>query len=278
MTTTNKSLDAASVRDKILKAKGNFVKAAWKSNPKPAAAYKDTVLEKHTVAVVQAGVNYANLSSVKDAIAAGERGEVGELPWGQWYVDPLTKKSWFPHVIEHKDNLYLRLYPSQANNHIPKSVYYVNGEVVDKTKFAEYLTPSEAKKLIDPSEEDRPACFTIKADNILDIPEDVVEDEVKDVPTPDPAPKMKTQTITIHTRLQDNGDGGYTFYGYPSEDALIEDHFLNDGDMTDELRQEILDEEDPYENGYIGQETIEVGIDENGVVHLIGNLSFHAGQ
>jgi hypothetical protein len=89
---------------------------------------------------------------------------------------------------------------------------------------------------------------------------------------------MKTQTITIHTRLQDNGDGGYTFYGYPSEDSLIEDHFLNDGNMTDELRQEILDEENPYENGYIGTETIEIGIDENGVAHLIGNLSFHAGQ
>lgn len=48
--------------------------------------------------------------------------------------------------------------------------------------------------------------------------------------------------------------------------------------MSDELRQEILDEEDPYENGYIGTETIEVGIDENGKVHLIGDLCFHAGQ
>jgi hypothetical protein len=175
MTTTTNPLSAEAIRNKILSCKGQFVKASWKSNPTPAASFKKegVILEKHTVAVVQAGVNYANLSAVKEGIASGERGEVGELPWGSWYVDKLTKKSWFPHVIEHKDNLYLRLYPSQANNHIPKSVYYVNGEIVDKAKFAEYLPPSEAKKLLSPTDEDRPLCFTIKADNILDIPEDV---------------------------------------------------------------------------------------------------------
>jgi hypothetical protein len=173
MSDTNKKLDAASVRDKILNAKGNFVKAAWKSTPKPAAAFKNILLEKNTVAVVQAGVNYANLSSVKDAIAAGERGEVQELPWGQWYVDRLTGKSWFPYVIEHKDSLYLRLYPSQGNNHKTQSVFYVNGQVVDKDEFAKYLTPSEATKLLDPKEEDRPLCFTIKLENLLDLPQDV---------------------------------------------------------------------------------------------------------
>jgi len=174
MTTTNTNpLSADAIRDKILNSKGQFVKASWKSNPKPAAAHKNMLLEKHTVAVVQAGVNYANLSAVKEGIANGERGEVQELPWGEWYVDRLTKKSWFPYVIEHKDQLYIRLYPSTAGNHIPKSTFYVNGELVDKEEFAKYLTPSEAKKLLDPTEEDRPLCFTIKADNILDIPQDV---------------------------------------------------------------------------------------------------------
>lgn len=176
MSNTNANpLSADAIRDKILNAKGRFVKASWKSNPSPAASHKKAgvILEKHTVAVVQAGVDYSNLSAVKNAIANGERGEVQELPWGQWYVDKLTKKSWFPYVIEHKDNLYFRLYPSNANNHIPKSVFYVNGEVVTKEEFAKYLTASEAKKLLDPSEEDRPLCFTIKADNLLDIPEDV---------------------------------------------------------------------------------------------------------
>ena len=166
-------IDAGAVRDKILNAKGNFVKAAWKSNPSPAAAFKKdgVLLEKHTVAVVQAGVNYANLSAVKDAIAAGERGEVQELPWGEWYKDPLTGKDWFPHVITHKDEFYLRLYPSEGNNHRTKSVFYVNGEEVTKEDFAKYLTPSESKKLLDP--EEKPLCFTIKLKNLLDLPQDV---------------------------------------------------------------------------------------------------------
>jgi hypothetical protein len=181
MSTTTNSLSADSIRNKILSAKGQFVKASWKSNPTPAAAFKKdgVILEKHTIAIVQAGVNYANLSAVKEGIANGDRGEVGSLPFGEWYIDPLTGKDWFPYVITHrpkgsdKDQLYFRLYPSNANNHIPKSVYYVNGEVVTKDVFATYLTASEAKKLLTPSESDKPLCFTIKADNIMGIPEDV---------------------------------------------------------------------------------------------------------
>lgn len=171
MKTNTKQLDAASVRDKILNAKGNFVKAAWKSNPKPKAEHKNVLLEKHTLAVVQAGVNYANLSSVKEGIASGERGEVQELPWGTWYKDKLTDKSWFPYVIEHKDELYLRLYPSQGNNHKTSSVFYANGVEVTKEDFAQYLTNSDAKKLLEPDKD--LLCFTIKLNNLLDLPEDV---------------------------------------------------------------------------------------------------------
>ena len=173
----NTSITAEAVRTKILNAKGNFVKAAWKSNPSPASSYKKegVLLEKHTVAVVQAGVNYANLSAVKDAIAAGERGEVQELPWGQWWTCPITSKSFFPYVIHHNDEFYLRLYPSQGNNHIPKSIFYVNGEEVSKEEFAKYLTPSESKKLLEPSKENQPLCFTIKLNNLLDLPEDFDE-------------------------------------------------------------------------------------------------------
>jgi len=172
---TNK-LDAASVRDKILNAKGNFVKAAWKSNPKPKAEFKNILLEKQTVAIVRSGINYANLSAVKDAIAAGERSEeIGELPWGSWYYDKLSDKSWFPYVIEHNDELYLRLYPSDGNNHKANSVFYVEGNEVTKDVFASYLTNSEAKKLLEPTEEDKPLCFTIKLKNLLDLPEEIAD-------------------------------------------------------------------------------------------------------
>lgn len=173
MSDTNKLITADAIKEKILSSKGQFIKASWKSNPSPAASFKKEgiILEKRTVAVIQSGVNFSNLSAVKDAIAAGDRNDVGELPWGAWKV--IDGVSQFPYIIEHKGVDYIRLTPSQAGNHIPKSTYYVDGVVVDKLKFAEYLTPSEARKIIEPKEEDRPLCFTIKAENILDLPEEV---------------------------------------------------------------------------------------------------------
>lgn len=98
-------------------------------------------------------------------------------------------------------------------------------------------------------------------------------------------------TIPVITRLQDNGDGGWSLYAYNTEDELIADHPLSeDGDivngkwvkktviLTPEQRKDILTEDDPHENGYIGSSKIEVEIDENGVAHIISPLSFHCGQ
>lgn len=166
MTTTTTSLTADQILDRILNTKGSFVKAHWKSNPKPAAAHKSVLLEKITSAVCRAGIDYANLGVVKDAINNGERGEVESLPWGEW------KK--FPYIIEHKGVEYIRLYPSDGTNHFPTSNYFVNGEKVTKEDFAQYLTPSEAKKLLEPNDDDRPLCFTVKRENILGT-EDVTE-------------------------------------------------------------------------------------------------------
>jgi hypothetical protein len=165
-TTTTNSLSADAIRNKILNSKGQFVKASWKSNPKPKAEFKSTLLEKHTKGIVRSGINYSNLSSVQQGIADGTRGPVQELPFGEWQS--------FPYIIKHRpkdateDVLYIRLYPT---THIPESIYYVDGIEVDKQTFATYLTPSESKKLLNPSE-NRPDCFTIKADNILNILEE----------------------------------------------------------------------------------------------------------
>lgn len=163
-TTTTGGLSADAIKDKILNAKGQFVKAKWQSNPKPAAAFKGNTLTKITEGVVRSGIDYANLSAVKTGIENGERGEVEPLPWGEWKV--------FPYIIEHKGADYIRLYPSM---HKPHSTFYVDGEQVTKDEFAKYLTPSEARKLLEPTDEDTPLCFTIKSENILGIPEDVEE-------------------------------------------------------------------------------------------------------
>lgn len=165
-------IPASKIREKILNSKGSFVKARWKSEPKPAATHKGINLQKITEGVVRAGVDYSNLSAVKLAVESGERDPVGELPWGQWKLDE-QGVSMFPYVIEHKGTDYIRLYPSDGNNHRCVSTYYVDGVEVSKETFASYLTPSEAKKILDPKEEDRPLCFTIKSDNILGLPQEV---------------------------------------------------------------------------------------------------------
>jgi hypothetical protein len=161
MKTTTQSLTADEILDKILSSKGQFVKAVWKSNPSPAAAHKKAgvLLEKHTSAVCRAGINFAQLSAVKDAIAANERGEVQELPFGTWLH--------FPYIIKHTpkgsedEQYYVRLYPTDSRC---ETIYFVNGEKVDKDTFTSYLTPSEAAKL---SSGEKPLCFTIKRENIL---------------------------------------------------------------------------------------------------------------
>ena len=169
MMTTTTSLSAQQITQKILNSKGQFVKAFWKSEPKPSAAFKQVKLEKITEGVVRAGIDYANLSSVQQGIASGERGEVQSLPWGEWKKNS-DGTDCFPYIIEHKGTDYIRLYPSI---HRPHSTFFVDGSEVDKNTFAGYLTPSEATKLLKPTEDDVPACFTIKLENILGTPVDV---------------------------------------------------------------------------------------------------------
>ncbi len=84
-------------------------------------------------------------------------------------------------------------------------------------------------------------------------------------------------TIPVVTRLQNNGDGSYTMFVYNNEDELIEDHHCSDDDeMTPEKREEILSENDPYENGYIGKKSIRIKV-VDGVPMLDGPISFSAG-
>lgn len=166
MNTKTQSLTSEQITEKILNSKGNFLRAAWKSNPKPAAKHKGVDLEKRTTAIVRSGISYENLSAVQKGIEEGTRGEVESLPWGEWKVDS-QGESLFPYVIEHKGQDYYRLYPTDSKC---ETHYYVNGEEVEKEKFAEYLTPGKARELF---EEKNPLCFTVKADNIISTPEEL---------------------------------------------------------------------------------------------------------
>lgn len=95
-------------------------------------------------------------------------------------------------------------------------------------------------------------------------------------------------TINVVTRLNDNGDGGFTHYAYNNEEELLSNHpksvkfdsklkeFVK-VDLTEEQKKDILNEDDPHENGYIGSDSIEIEI-VDGVAKLSKPLSFHAGQ
>lgn len=165
ITTNIQSLTANEILSNFFKGKGQFMRAAWKSNPKPAAAFKNVTLEKRTTTIVRSGLDFANLSSVKAGIESGDRGEVGSLPFGEW--------AYFPYLIKYEKegntNYYLRMYPTDS---IPTVRYFVNNEEISKDVFARYLTPSEAKKLT--GDKEKPECFTIKMENVLST-EEVVD-------------------------------------------------------------------------------------------------------
>lgn len=138
-----------------LNGEGADTRVVWASSPKPAAAHKGVVLSKVTSAIVRSGVEYASMVQVQEAIAAGERGEVQSLPWGEWIVAP--------YIIGHKGTEYLRLTPSHGK---PVVSYFVDGEPVDGVTFRSYLTPSARAKA---ESGDVPLAFTVKCESVRSV-------------------------------------------------------------------------------------------------------------
>ena len=151
--------------NKILNAKGNHVSIRYRSFPTPAKAKtlnKGVVLEKETKGAFRAGIEYRNMKRIREAIEAGERGEVGPL-WhgkGQWLV--------YPYIATHVDKggEYVWLAPAVGSNQRPSVVYRVNGNEVTKENFETYLTDSDKAK----SKEELDG-FHVRMENILDLEE-----------------------------------------------------------------------------------------------------------
>lgn len=155
-TTTN-------VINAFLLAAGQFASVTFKSNPKPAAEFKGTVLEKTTTGVFRSGVNFANLSTVKAEFANGERTEVEPLAWGTWEK--------FPFVIAHKGERFLRL--TTVKGVKSKSTFTVNGVEVTRDEFEKFLVPSARSSAKAPTE-----VFNIKEANLVSFNGEVAEAEV----------------------------------------------------------------------------------------------------
>lgn len=102
----------------FLSVKGQFFSIVWR-RPMKTRKGVSSLVEKMVSGVFRAGINYDNKASVQEKRESGELPAVNAgLPWGQWLV--------FPHIISHKGNLYLRIYPANANQ--VKAEYFLNGE------------------------------------------------------------------------------------------------------------------------------------------------------
>ena len=161
----NISDKAKSLIESVKTCKGQFIRAEYNTTVKTAAKHKDVTIIKTVQGVFKTGIDFSNLSSVKEGIASGERGEVQSLAWGEWAA--------FPWIITHKGAEYLRLYP--VGSVVPTTNYQVtrNGGmepkpagVTHKEWIASFLTPADANKLLNPEEREKPQCITKKIDDI----------------------------------------------------------------------------------------------------------------
>ncbi len=144
--------------------KGQHVQVVWARSAKTVADCPLHVV-KRTAAYVRTGISYANLSSVKDGISTGTRGEVGKLPFGHW------RHGFENYIIDHTpkgDSIpveYVRLYPASFPNlQKPRVEWLADGVVTTFKDIKQHLDKSELRK-----EKEQPLCFTVKAANIIEI-------------------------------------------------------------------------------------------------------------
>ena len=151
-------MNAKLIVEQLQNRKGQHVSVTWRREMKTLKTCQDSI-EKQTTAHVRAGINYANLASVKEGIATGERGEVQPLPtWQEWEL--------FPFILKHKTKgtEYVRLYPAAFDNLIPSVSYFRNGQPVDKESLRSECYASEFAE-----SEERTPVFCIKAESVLNI-------------------------------------------------------------------------------------------------------------
>ena len=90
---------------------------------------------------LQLGIDYGNSVNARLKKAGiDEKFEPEPLRWGHWYEYTNEKGetiSCFPRLIEHKDNMYLRLY--KAKNTSIRTTYYLDGQKVSYNDIKAYL-------------------------------------------------------------------------------------------------------------------------------------------
>lgn len=153
-------MNAKNIIESLQNRRGQHVRVSWRKQLETRKEVTDTV-EKETTTFVRSGINFANLASVREGIANGERGEVQPLPtWCEWEQAPF--------ILRHKSNgtQYVRLYPSTFNNLKPATRYFLNGVEVSAQDVQPLCLAKEFR-----DREETPACFMVKAESITTIGE-----------------------------------------------------------------------------------------------------------
>lgn len=152
-------MDASAIVAELVGHKGQHVPIQWARTLKTLRNVSE-VITKRTTCYVRAGIEYANLKSVREAIAEGERGEVGPLRGADQWVE-------YPFIIRNANTgeLKVRLYPATFQNLPRRTEYFIDGrpatfdEVRPLCRASEFPTPGG----------EPPACFTVKAADVLGV-------------------------------------------------------------------------------------------------------------
>ena len=112
--------------------------------------------EKHSVFTCRIGVDYDNISVVKEKRETGELpSENAGLPWGSWLI--------FPYIIAHKGNHYVRCTSVNGNPLcVPKVKYTRDGVDIPEEMVRQVALAQEFR-------EDERDVFTIKVESITHI-------------------------------------------------------------------------------------------------------------
>lgn len=122
----------------------------WETTVKPAAAHKARKLTKIVTGHYDVGREYVT----KDADGNPKGSDDSRsLPWGEWDV--------YPYIIRHNNKEYLRLLPPIDDDNTASASYFVDGELVSKEEFQQFLTPGDVKKMSKPSD-----CFSVTIDKL----------------------------------------------------------------------------------------------------------------
>ena len=144
--------------------KGQNVRVKW---VRPVKVKKgQTVFFKETSGKFSAGIDYENMAKVEEGRDNGDLpSENAGLPWGHWIN--------FPYIIGHKGKTYVRLYPPSENRsikeNVKKSIPKVRFLTADGVEVSPEVVKAVALASEFPKEKTEALCFTIDADNIVEI-------------------------------------------------------------------------------------------------------------